>query len=150
MGTGVNNDREQIEGIINGSKVCRLAVIADEKPYLVPMSFGYDGENIYLHTGMTGRKIRGFESSPGVCFEFEGEVRLLRDDENGCGWSFSFESVIGYGDISELSGEEKIAGMNRIMVHYSGREWSFDPAVLENTRVWKIAISEISGRVNGE
>ena len=32
-----------IETVIKGSKVCRLAMVDQDKPYVIPMSFGYDG-----------------------------------------------------------------------------------------------------------
>jgi hypothetical protein len=141
--------REEIDRLIGSCLVCRVAVTADSEPYIIPFSFGYDGGSIYIHTGAGGRKIAAFERSPRVCFEFEQGVRVIENGENPCGWSFSFASVIGYGRITELAGDGKIAGLNRIMEHYSGRRWkSFRRGVLEKTRVWRIEIETISGRRN--
>ncbi|MGD8833836.1 MAG: pyridoxamine 5'-phosphate oxidase family protein [Desulfobacteraceae bacterium] len=47
-------DRKEIDAIIHGSKVCRLAMSKENQPYLVPLSFGYDGKAIYVHTAGTG------------------------------------------------------------------------------------------------
>lgn len=150
MGTEEVKERSGIDRIIAGCRVCRLALCVEGTPYIVPLSFGYDGENLYFHTGMEGRKVRGFESGSPVCFEFESGVELRTAEDDPCSWSFCYQSVIGYGSISELSGQEKAAGLNRIMLHYSGREWDFDPEVMERTRVWKLAVSEVSGRISGE
>ena len=95
-------DREHLGAIIRNSLVCRLALARDNVPYLVPMSFGYDGAAIYLHTAPEGRKIGFFETNPQVCFEFERHVELRRDPQSACKWSFNFESVIGYGTLGEL------------------------------------------------
>jgi hypothetical protein len=34
--------REEIDEIIRGSHVCRIAMAMDNMPYIVPVSFGYD------------------------------------------------------------------------------------------------------------
>jgi nitroimidazol reductase NimA-like FMN-containing flavoprotein (pyridoxamine 5'-phosphate oxidase superfamily) len=140
-------DREEIDMIIRGSQVCRLALALDDEPYLVPVSFGYDGEAIYLHTARAGKKIAFFEGNGRVCFEFEREVRLRTDPQRACRWSFHYQSVIGYGRISELLEPAAVeAGMNEIMRQYSGQRWNFEPADLERTRIWRIDIDSLTGK----
>ena len=34
-------DKNQIEKILEESPVCRLAMVDGDKPYMVPMNFGY-------------------------------------------------------------------------------------------------------------
>ena len=140
-------DQEIIENVIKNSEVCRLGMAKDNVPYVIPISFGYDGEAIYFHTAVKGKKIDYFEANNRVCFEFEHGVKLMPDDDTPCEWSFSFQSVIGYGRISEmLTDEEKINGLNYIIQQYSDRGWDFSDARLDNLRVWKIEIEEISGK----
>jgi uncharacterized protein len=140
-------DRQQIDEIIRGSLVCRVAMANDNAPYVVPMSFGYDAAAIYLHTSPVGKKIEYFEANPRVCFEFERNVELRRDPQNACKWSFNFESVIGYGTISELTGPaQKEHALNEIMRQYSGKTWPFEGASVAKVRVWKIAISSMTGK----
>jgi nitroimidazol reductase NimA-like FMN-containing flavoprotein (pyridoxamine 5'-phosphate oxidase superfamily) len=139
--------REEIDGIIRGSDVCRIAMAMDNMPYIVPVSFGYDGESIYIHTAREGKKIDHFRNGNDVCFEFERNVRLFRDPEVACKWSFSFESVIGFGKIHEVeTSGRKEAGLNKIMSHYSGKEWIFGEDRLTNIRVWKIEIASMTGK----
>ena len=33
------------------AQICRLGLCKDNRPYIVPVNFGYDGEHIYFHTG---------------------------------------------------------------------------------------------------
>jgi hypothetical protein len=42
--------------------------------------------------------------------------------------------------------ESKAIGLNQVMQHYSGREWEFDAATLARTRVWRVAIEELTGK----
>ncbi len=77
----------------------------------------------------------------------ETNVSLQADESDPCDWTFAFESVIGYGTISELTiPAEKAAGLNRIMRHYSGRDWDIDQAAIATTRVWRIEIESVTGK----
>ena len=143
--------REEIDEIIRSAEVCRLAFAADDEPYLIPVSFGYDGDALYIHTAKTGRKIDFIERNDRVCFELERQVVLHKDDRDACRWSFSFESVVGYGQITELSSiEEKTHGLNQIMRHYSGRDWTIEGSQVETVRVWRIVIDSVTGKRSSE
>jgi nitroimidazol reductase NimA-like FMN-containing flavoprotein (pyridoxamine 5'-phosphate oxidase superfamily) len=139
--------RREIDEILHRALVCHLAFAVDGEPYAIPISYGYDGHSIYIHTANEGRKIDCIGANPRVCFQVEHGVRLVSHPEDACAWSFSFESVIGYGEVVELTAvEDKAAGLNQIMLHYSDRSWSFDPAMLAATRVWEIPIESVSGK----
>ncbi len=143
--------REEIDAIIRAADVCRLAFAHNNEPYLVPVSFGYDGERIFFHTAPNGRKIDFIEANNRVCFEFEADVALARDPEDACAWTFTFQSVIGYGTVRELgSPEEKTHALNQIMRHYSGREWDIPEHRTATTRAWKIDIDEVTGKRSEE
>jgi hypothetical protein len=139
--------REEIDDIIRGSQVCRIALAKDNMPYIVPVSFGYDGKSIYLHTAKEGKKIIYFKNNNNVCFEFERNVRLFKDPINACKWTFSYECVIGFGNIYELeSFENRKNGINKIMSQYSRKEWIFGEDKLNGIRVWRIEINSITGK----
>jgi nitroimidazol reductase NimA-like FMN-containing flavoprotein (pyridoxamine 5'-phosphate oxidase superfamily) len=143
--------REEIDAVIHQATVCHLAFAAGDEPYLVPISFGYDGEALYIHTAKTGMKIDFIERNNRVCFELEANVVLQADQTDACKWAFTFESVIGWGTVTELTTPEaKAHGLNRIMEHYSGREWEMGDAALSTTRVWRIGIEEITGKRSAE
>ncbi len=143
--------RAEIDAIIRAADVCRLALARDNEPYLVPVSFGYDGAALFFHTAPRGRKIDFIEANNRVCFEFEANVDLVRDVDDACAWTFSFESVIGYGPVFELvSTEEKTHALNQIMLHYSGREWEIPANATATTRVWRIDIESMTGKRSEE
>ena len=140
-------EKALISQIIDNSQVCRLGLAMGNTPYILPVSFGYDGRAIYFHTAKEGRKIVFMAANNRVCFEFEHGVQLIRHDSIPCKWSFSFQSVIGYGTVWELTDiTEKLEGLNHIMRHYSGREWPISAKDIENIRVWKIAIESLTGK----
>jgi len=140
-------DRREIDAILNQARVCRVAFAHEDEPYLAPLFFGYDGQRLYLHSAQRGKKLEFIAANPTVCFEVEGEVHILPDEAEACGWTAHFESVIGYGKIIELrSAEEKIHGLNQIMRHYSGQAWTYSPAALKSVRVWAIEITSMTGK----
>jgi uncharacterized protein len=140
-------DRRRMDEIIRGSLVCRVALAKANQPYLVPLSFGYDGGAIYFHTAPAGKKIEYVEANPQACFEFERRVELRTHPQSACQWTFRFESVIGYGVIRELLGPaEKRKGLDEIMRQYSGKTWPFESASLAKVRVWKLAIASMTGK----
>ena len=139
--------RKEIDDVLHGAEVLHLGFAVDGDPYVVPISFGYDGTGLYIHTAKEGRKIDCSGANPRVCFQVERDVRLVTDPEDACAWSFAFESVIGYGEVIELTDpEEKALGLNHVMRHYSGKDWDFDPGVMTATRVWRISIESVTGK----
>lgn len=141
-------DIAQIWDIIQGSDVCRLGLARNGMPYIVPVSFGYDDEALYFHTAREGKKITYIEANPAVCFEFERLVQLLPSTDDPCHWSFSFQSVIGYGTVQELvATADKMYGLRRIVEHYAAdNPWEAGATALDGIRVWKISIERLTGK----
>ena len=138
--------RESIDSIIRRCHVCRLAMCDNGQPYIVPLSFGYDGENLYFHAAPQGRKADILARNSQVCFEFDIMNELVMA-EHACGWSMRYESVIGFGDAEMVTGTDaRRAGLNCIMRQYSGSDWSYNEQALENTLVIRVKIREISGK----
>ncbi len=97
-----------------------MGLSQDNVPYIVPVSFGYDGKVLYFHSAMDGKKMDILSINNRVCFEFESGVKVIADEDKPCSWSFSFQSVIGFGKAEELSArEDKVRGLNHIMEQYS-------------------------------
>jgi len=141
--------RDEIDAVIHGSAVCRIAMALDNRPYVIPLSFGYDGKSVYVHTGMKGKKIDHFLNNRSVCFEVEREAGIRENGEKACRWSFTYETVIGYGTIREITEPvDREQALNEIMRHYSGRAWPFDEEALARTRLWRIDLDRLTGKRN--
>lgn len=139
--------REEIDQIILGSDVCRIAYASNNTPYITPVSFGYDGKSLYVHTAEEGRKIDFLKENNYICFEFDADVKTISDDKIACKWTTAYKSVIGYGSMIRLKKyEEKEYAINEIMKQYSGRAWKFNAKALKNVALWKIEIEELSGK----
>lgn len=137
----------EIEQIIKNSLVCRLALTKENIPYLVPVSFGYDGKCLYVHTAKTGKKIDFIKANSLVCFEFDVNVKTIEHETVACKWSTTYQSVIGYGRMTEITDFTEAAySLNQIMIQYSGKSWEMTEKMLDTVKMWKIEINEISGK----
>lgn len=86
---GQLND-SQIRNILSSQVVGRLACTDGKQPYIVPVTYTYDGEYIYGQTN-EGTKLKILRKNPNVCFE----VDMMTDMAN-------WQSVIVFGKFEEL------------------------------------------------
>lgn len=84
----------QIQNILSSQAVGRLACTDGKKPYIVPVTYTYDGKYIYGQTN-EGTKLKILRKNPNVCFE----VDMMMDMRN-------WQSVIVYGKFEELKNEQ--------------------------------------------
>ena len=144
------SNRSEIDQIIKSTDVCRIAFTKNNIPYIVPVSFGYNSESLFIHTALEGKKIDFLKQNNLVCFEFDTNVKTLDNDTIPCKWTAAYKSVIGYGKMVELENlEERIIAINQIMLQYSGKEWNFNEEMLKRVKIWEIKIEEISGKISG-
>lgn len=140
-------ERAVIDEIIRGSLVCHLALADGNEPYLVPLSFGYDGEALFFHTAREGRKIDIWLRNSHVAFGFERNVGIREDPDTACRWTMTYESVNGRGTVFEVTDPGAMRrALNEIMRQYSGRTWDFQSVGLDRIRVWRIAIASLTGK----
>jgi nitroimidazol reductase NimA-like FMN-containing flavoprotein (pyridoxamine 5'-phosphate oxidase superfamily) len=144
-------DRTEIDALLGGTKVCRVAFAVAGEPYVVPLSHGYDPEAnaIFFHTARAGKKIECIEANPRVCFEVEGRVEVKEGDERACSWGIRYESVIGFGTIAELvSPGEKDRALACLADQQAGRsmKWTTDEKAASGTRVWRLDIEAMTGK----
>ncbi|OHD57089.1 MAG: hypothetical protein A2Y33_09190 [Spirochaetes bacterium GWF1_51_8] len=123
-----------------------LAMCDGDTPYCIPFNYGYTDGRLYLHCAPEGRKLELIRANPSVSFTAVASESIVRS-ETACGWGLRYESVVlnGRASIIEERGE-KIAGLNAIMVKYSGRGHEFDENELSRTLVIRIDIDSMTGK----
>ena len=139
-------DNETLSKIIGSAQVCRLGLSDDNHPYIVPLCFGYKNDTLYFHSAAEGKKIEIIKNNPRVCFEFDQNMGLVQE-EKPCSWGIKYQSIIGYGEaIFVENADEKLEALNIIMSQYSGDKFSFQEAAINKTTVFKVVISEMTGK----
>ena len=88
-----NLNEEEIEAVLHSQLLGRIGCHDDDITYIVPISYAYDGQNIYAHT-YKGMKIDIMRKNPKVCFEVENMSNMA-----------NWKSVICWGEFEELNHE---------------------------------------------
>jgi len=142
-------NRSEIDGIIRESKICRLALCDGDKPYIVPVNFGYKNNSLYIHSAPEGKKIDIIKKNPNICFEFDLLHEIVEADK-ACNWSIRYKSVIGYG-LAYLveNNEDKIDALKILMNQYSEKPFTFSENSVKKTAIIKIFINNLYGKKSG-
>ncbi len=145
-----SSDRRIIEEILSNSEICHLAMVDRGMPYLVPVNFGYDEKALYVHSATTGKKIDILKQNNRICFQMDYGHEVLKD-ALACNWTARYRSLIGFGTVEILTGEEeKKYGLNRIMAHYGGPESNvFNERNVKSVVILKINIDEWTMKQSG-
>ncbi|MDP4094222.1 MAG: pyridoxamine 5'-phosphate oxidase family protein [Bacillota bacterium] len=144
------SDINEIENIIEKCKVCHLAMVDKGLPYVVPLNFGYDIEGntltLYFHSAKAGRKIDILRENNSVCFE------ICREDVLGyvevpCNSGFSFESVMGFGNVEFVEDvNEKCKSLTLLMQHQSNQDFVFEEKHANAVCVFKVVTTDFVGK----
>jgi len=142
-------DKTAMESIILESSVCRLALSEEDRPYIVPLCFGYEGDTLYFHSAREGRKLNILRKNNNVCFEFDIDHEIVEADD-ACGWGMKYQSVIGFGKGSIIDDIElKRKALNIIMQHYSRNSYEYPDKTVKKIVIIKIEIEHMTGKKSG-
>ena len=142
-------DKNRIEEFIAKEQILRVAFHDNGDIYIVPVNYGYLFENnkysFYFHGAKAGRKYELAKKKPTVGFEIDGNYMLI-GSEVACGFSATFQSVIGTGTLSLVEDNaEKINGLNAIMKQTTSKaEWNYSDEMLDAVVVFKLVVDKLS------
>jgi len=142
-------DESKIDGIILACDCLRLGFCDGKSAYVVPMNFGFshgpDGRRFYFHSAGQGRKVDLIRQNGCAGFELDTGHRL-KQGEDACAYGFSYQSVIGSGEVREITeAEEKRKALDLLMRHYVPQgQWQYPEALLERMFIFVLNVEEIS------
>ncbi len=146
-------DEKQLAQIIEACHCIRIGFSDGGQVYIVPVNFGYVFENgsyiFYFHSAREGRKMELIRENPMAGFEMDTGYEL-KTAAAACGHSAYFRSIIGQGRVSVVEdAEEKKKGLKAVMEHETGSgDWEFQEKMLGAVCVWKLEVSELTGKEN--
>ena len=119
-------------------------------PYCVPLSLVRDGDKLYFHAALEGKKTELLRQNPAVCVCFADGVKPIAEK-----FTTAYRSAIVKGNASEITDDrEKIHALRLICQKYAPENLSnFDEAIsrsLDRTAVWAITIDNITGKSKKE
>ncbi len=144
-------DRDAVNQILDEALLCHVAFVADGQPYVIPMSYGRDGDMLYIHGSTASRMLRNLEQGVPVCITVtlvDGLV-LARSVFNH---SMNYRSVVILGTAKLVDDPaEKIAALRAISEHILPHRWDDSRQPYEKelkvTSVLCLPISEFSAKV---
>ncbi len=141
----------QIRNILSSQVIGRLGCTDGKQPYIVPVTFTYDGEYIYGQTN-EGMKLQILRKNPLVCFE----VDMMMNMRN-------WQSVVVFGKFEALraaqADEAREILFNRVFplmtsstLHAHEHEVKDQPAKKKPAKhiMYRIKIKKITGRFEKE
>lgn len=152
MMTVTVEERHIIDEIITKNTVCYVGMVdADSMPYVIPMNFGYADDIIYLHSAHEGSSIRILEENPNVCITFCTEpILTYQNEEVACSYRMKGSSVICRGKVVfEENFDKKVEALNIIMRQYTEREFTYSTPAVNNVKVWKVEVEDVSTKIFG-
>ena len=140
-------NNQEIEDLISQQIVGRIGCHADDITYVVPVSYGYDGNYVYGHT-FEGMKMNMMRKNPKLCFQVD-------NTKNMANW----KSVVCWGEFEELKEEKDCREALRVLslrllpiissqtTHISP-EWPFDSGNTDGIKgiFFRIKLVEKTGR----
>ena len=144
-------DQTILDEILHNSQVVRVAFSIDNVPHIVPLSFGYFDNKLYIHSATEGSKIEMIRKNNYVCFEMELHSEIMKDNI-ACNWTTKYRSIIGWGRISIIHDhEEKIKGLDVIMEKYGGgNQNTYNKTLLDKMVLLVIEIEKYAGKQSGD
>lgn len=145
------DNREEIDKIIRSCKTCFLGMSDHDQPYVLPMNFALDGDQVILHSAQNGRKWTTMKINPQVCILWnQGEELAWQDPGIGCSYRMKSKSIIVEGVVEFIDDyEEKRKCMEKLMAQYSTHKFNFSKPSITNVGVLKVQIQKIVAKKFG-
>ena len=144
-------DRAAAYKILDEGFICHVGFVADGQPFVIPTSYGREGDNLYTHGSAASRMLRNLDRGIPVCVTvtlLDGLV-LARSIFNH---SMNYRSVVILGTATLVDDpKEKLAALRAVSEHILPGRWDEvrqpSERELKATSVLKLPIDEFSAKV---
>ena len=145
-------DQSVIRAFIESNEYCMLSVVDGDKPYSVPLNFGFTMEEngkltLYFHTSKGGRLYDILHAKPQgdipVAFSMVNLEGVLRF-EDACAWDLVYQSILGEGNLVIVSeAADKEAALSLLMDCLGAQPgYSFSPVRVQATTIYRVDVSD--------
>jgi uncharacterized protein len=133
--------QDEIEALLRRRRIGRIGCCVDDRPYVVPVNYAYDGSVVYVISG-PGRKIDAMRAEPRVCFEVE--------EIHESGGAVNWRSVIADGVYAELTEDCERRAALTLLGKICPESVSCMPVIPAGMIVFRIDLAEKTGRFGRE
>jgi uncharacterized protein len=144
-------DRDTVNAILDEAFLCHVGFTVDAQPYVIPTSYGREGDMLYIHGSAASRMLRNLDQGVPVCVTvtlLDGLV-LARSIFNH---SMNYRSVVILGTATKVEDRaEKMAALRALSEHIIPNRWDDarqpNETELKATSVLRVPINEFSAKV---
>jgi len=144
-------DRDIINQILDEAFLCHVGFAVDGQPYVIPTSYGRNGDVLYIHGSVASRMLRNLDQGVPVCITvtlLDGLV-VARSVFNH---SMNYRSVLILGTATLVDDPaEKLAALRALSEHIIPGRWDDarqpNEKELKQTSVLRLPITEFSAKV---
>jgi len=144
-------DREAVNHLLDEGFLCHVGFVVDGQPFVIPTSYGREGDVLYIHGSAASRMLRNLSQGIRVCITvtlLDGLV-LARSIFNH---SMNYRSVVILGTATLVDDpEEKLKALRVLSEHIIPHRWddSRQPneKELKATSALRVPIEEFSAKV---
>ena len=144
-------DREAVNHLLDEGFLCHVGFVVDGQPFVIPTSYGREGDVLYIHGSAASRMLRNLSQGIRVCITvtlLDGLV-LARSIFNH---SMNYRSVVILGTATLVDDpEEKLKALRVLSEHIMPHRWddSRQPneKELKATSALRVPIEEFSAKV---
>src|ERR1700689_3020494 len=144
-------DRETVYQILDEGFLCHVGFAVEGQPWVIPTSYGREGDNLYIHGSAASRMLRQMKDGGAVCVTvtlLDGLV-LARSIFNH---SMNYRSLVILGKATLVDDPaEKIEALRRLSEHIIPGRWADsrqpNERELKATSVLRLPIEEFSAKV---
>src|SRR5271165_6750317 len=144
-------DRDAVNAILDEAFLCHVGFVVDNQPYVIPTSYGRDGNVLYIHGSAASRMLRALDQGVRVCVTvtlLDGLV-LARSVFNH---SMNYRSVVILGTATLVDDPaEKLTALRVLSEHIIPQRWDDarqpNEKELKATSVLRLPIHEFSAKV---
>ena len=143
-------DREELHRILDEAMVIRLGMLDGARPYVAPLNFAREGDELWFHAAKSGRKLDCLQADPAVCVEADNFLKLQTGPSACDDWTSHYESVIGFGTAEIVEDHAtKVRGLLAIMRKYSQRDdWELTDASVDGLAVVRVRLDSLTGKAS--
>lgn len=149
MAQRIVTDSAWQERVLAETEVGHLAFVDGDAPYVVPISFVFDGGHVYCHSSLDGHKMDLVRTQPKVSFVAYVVDRTVIGSK-ACSFGVRYRSVMARGVAREVTDpERKVRVLNQLAAKAAaGRP--FEPATLADAATVAVIGIELSDMVGKE
>ena len=139
--------RKEMEKLLVEERVGYLGMSNNDKPYVIPMTYGYIRGRIIFHCALKGRKIELIRNNANVCFTVSRHFGEMVSHPQGAECHINSDSVICYGKariIDDLEERCEVLNAFNRCLQPNAREITLEE--VKHCLAVEIVVDEMTGR----